>query len=117
MSAYVKNNILYKPIKRGQAWRIQVRIPGIDFNALSGVLMGFKPKLKLEGDPVILLSLGDGITIVDTDLIAIEITKADTLNLRYERLYSDLKIFTDPNDPKLMLSAIIEIQETVTPMT
>ena len=114
MKMYLKNNVIYKPIKKGYTFRLRFRGPAGYLAGFNSIRVDFKSKKSLTAPAVISCSLGDGIEVEGDDMI-ITIDKTFTPHLRQGVLYADGKAESVNADPVKLFDGVFEVVDKATP--
>jgi|GEM_PF-2131077 len=113
MSAFIKNNILHKPILKGYPFEIKLRGPAGYMALFTTIRADFKSSKTLDSPTVLSYSLGAGIAVDGNDMI-LTITKEVTANIRQGFLLADIKAAVGSGDPVLLLDGYFEVIEKAT---
>jgi hypothetical protein len=121
MNAYVKENVLYKPMLRGYEFKLIVRAQAGYFQNFDSIKADFKKTKGITAPVIIATELGDGITVTSGvvggttySFMTIIIPDTDTEDVTLEFLYTDIKAQNGSNAPVLILDAIIPVLDKAT---
>lgn len=121
MNAYVKENVLYKPMVKGYQFKLIVRAQAGYFQLFDSIKADFKKTKSIDTPVKIATELGDGITVtsgvvlgVTYSFMTLIIPDTITETIKDKFLEMDIKAQNGSNAPVLILDAIIPVLDKAT---